>query len=105
MYRVVGPAEFADIQTTGQFAFAPGMMEAKQFATNLSDAQYFRNQVIGKFEPADQLTIVRTTVTGTTWRLLDKTPADFRPVITVTPGTLPPVNVDARQFGIWKVGQ
>ncbi len=47
MYRVVGPAEFADIQTTGQFAFAPGMMEAKQFATNLSDAQYFRSQVLG----------------------------------------------------------
>ena len=103
MYRVVGPEELADIVAKGgQFAFAPGQMEVKQFATSMDDARYYRDQVIGKFQPASQLSIVQTTVTGQTWQQLEKMPLDFRPAVVVTPATLPSVNMDARMFGIQK---
>jgi hypothetical protein len=105
LYRVVGPEELADIGARGgQFAFAPGQMEVKQFALSLNDAQYYRDQVIGKLQSVDQLSIVQTTVTGPTFKQLEKMILDFRPAAVVTPVTLPAVNNDAKKFGVQKVG-
>lgn len=100
LYRVVGPAELADIQTKGQFAFGYGQMEVKQFALSLPDAQYYRDEVIAKLSPAGQeLAIVQTTVTGATFQQLLKMPLDFRMAVTADFRTLPLVNADSRVFG------
>jgi hypothetical protein len=104
LYRAVSPEELASIQALGgQFSFAPGQMEVKQFATNLVDAQYYRDQVIGKLADVSNYSVVETAVSGRTWQQLEKMPLDFRPAVVVNPVTMPAVNSDAKKFGVQKV--
>ena len=60
VYRSISSAEAANIMSTNQFNFAPGGMEAKQFAFSFGEALKFGNQSI-----INQTAIVKASIPNT----------------------------------------
>lgn len=102
LYRVVSPAELADIQATGQFRIPVGGVEGKYFAFSLQDARYFRDEVIARIDQS-QLSVVHTAVSMQTLRLFEQGVMDSKPTVFVPLGSIPALNMDARRYGIRKV--
>jgi RHS repeat-associated protein len=104
IYRAVGSAELAQIQSTQQYAPAPSGFGEKQFWLNLSSAQTYGNMAIARgWDPA--LTIVQSFVGRPTFSAgmpmqLDGMPAISFPII-----ALPAVNSDAARSGGIRVVQ
>lgn len=70
LYRFVSPAEFDDIARTGQFRFAPGQMEAKQFGFNMDEVLKLSDHF------PDAAAIMKAQVPRSTLQRLDLTPVD-----------------------------
>jgi hypothetical protein len=94
LYRAVSVAELADIAAIGQYRILPGGVEGKYFALSLSDARYFRDQVI-----LDAEAIVQSSVSPGTFNRLEQGIFDQRPGAFANPGTLPTVSSDSLRFG------
>ena len=94
LYRAVSTAELADIVVTGRYRLLPGGVEDKYFCLSLSDARYFRDQVI-----LAATAIVHSFVLRATFDLLEQGVFDQRPGMFVNLITLPMVNSDVLRFG------
>lgn len=70
LYRFVSPAEFDDIARTGQFRFAPGQMEAKQFGFNIDEVLKLSDHF------PDAAAIMKAQVPRSILQRLDLTPVD-----------------------------
>lgn len=94
LYRAVSAAELADIFATGRYRILPGAVEGKYFVLSLTDARYFRDQVV-----MGAVGIAQSTVSRLTFGQLDLGVFDQRSGVFADPGALPSVNSDARRFG------
>jgi len=102
LYRVVSPAELADIQATGQFRIPVGGVEGKYFVYSLQDARYFRDEVISCIDES-LLSVIHTIVSMQTLRLFEQAIMDSKPTVFVPVSSIPSLNMDARRYGIREV--
>jgi hypothetical protein len=94
LYRAVSDAELADIISSGEYRVLPGAVEGKYFVLSLTDARYFRDQVI-----IDAAAIVRSSVAAATFAAVEHGVFDGRNGVFARQDKLTAVNADARRFG------
>jgi hypothetical protein len=104
IYRAVGSAELAQIQSTQHYAPAPSGFGEKRFRLDFSSAQTYGNMAIARgWDPA--LTIVQSFVGRPTFSAGVPMQLDGMPAISFPIVALPAVNSDAARSGGIRVVQ